>query len=199
MARAVYDFQSLNKKTAIGKRRETMSKEITQFDDAMYESKLDAMIRTKVEDIVNAMLDAEADEIANAGRYERKTGRKAFRAGRYERGPTAKVGRLGLKVPELKGALFESAVIERHRRRESGVEEAPMETYLAGVSARRVDDAGQPPWGDRICLRGRFPTSPSMCMPRSMGGGNARWRADGRTCSWTACGAGVPGAGAWRT
>ena len=35
-----------------------MSKEIMQFDDAMFESKLDAMIKTKVEDIVNAMPDA---------------------------------------------------------------------------------------------------------------------------------------------
>lgn len=56
MARAVYDFRSPNKKTAIGKRREAMSREIIQFDDAMFESKLDAMIKTKVEDIVNAML-----------------------------------------------------------------------------------------------------------------------------------------------
>lgn len=52
----MYDFQSPNKKTAIGKRREAMSKEIIQFDDAMFESKLDAMIKTKVEDIVNSML-----------------------------------------------------------------------------------------------------------------------------------------------
>lgn len=56
MARAVYDFQSPNKKTTIGKRRETMSKEIIQFDDAMFESKLDVMIKTKVEDIVNSIL-----------------------------------------------------------------------------------------------------------------------------------------------
>ena len=33
-----------------------MSKEIIQFDDAMFESKLDAMIKTKVEDIVNSIL-----------------------------------------------------------------------------------------------------------------------------------------------
>ncbi|MCD0186027.1 IS256 family transposase, partial [Bifidobacterium longum subsp. longum] len=42
-----------------------MSKEIIQFDQAMFETKLDTMVREKVERIVNAMLDAEADEIAN--------------------------------------------------------------------------------------------------------------------------------------
>ena len=54
-----------------------MSKEIIQFDQAMFETKLDTMVREKVERIVNAMLDAEADEIANAARYER-TGERCF-------------------------------------------------------------------------------------------------------------------------
>ena len=35
---------------------------------------------------------------------------------------TAKAGRLGLKVPKLKGEVFESAVIERRRRREESVD-----------------------------------------------------------------------------
>ena len=37
-----------------------MSKEIIQFDQAMFESKLDAMVREKVERIVNAMPDASS-------------------------------------------------------------------------------------------------------------------------------------------
>ena len=69
-----------------------MSKEIIQFDQAMFESKLDRMVREKVEQIVNRMLDAEADEIASASRYERTGGRKAYRAGHYGRRVTAKAG-----------------------------------------------------------------------------------------------------------
>jgi len=88
----------------------------------MFETKLDTMVREKVERIVNAMLDAEADEIANAARYERAGERKVYRAGHYDRSLTAKAGRLGLKVPKLKGEVFESAVIERHRRREESVD-----------------------------------------------------------------------------
>ena len=110
-----------------------MPREIIRFDQAMFESKLDAMVREKVERIVNAMLDAEADEIANAARYERSGGRKVYRAGHYERSLTAKAGRLELKVPKLKGALFESAVIERYRRRGESVEEALIGMYPAGV------------------------------------------------------------------
>ncbi|WP_250237451.1 IS256 family transposase [Bifidobacterium longum] len=130
-----------------------MSREIIRFDQAMFESELDAMVREKVERIVNAMLDAEANEIANAARYERSGGRKAYRAGHYERSLTAKAGRLELKVPKLKGALFESAVIERYRRREESVEEALIDMYLAGVSTRQVDDTGQLLWGDRMPSR----------------------------------------------
>ena len=96
------------------------------------------------------MLDAEADEIANAAKYERTGERKAYRAGHYDRSLTAKAGRLALKVPKLKGAVFESAVIERYRRREESVEEALIDMYLAGVSTRQVDDISQLLWGDRM-------------------------------------------------
>lgn len=92
----------------------------------------------------------QADEIANAARYERSGGRKAYRAGHYERGLTAKAGRLELKVPKSKGALFEPAVIERCRRRGESVEEALIDMHLAGVSTRQVDDTGRLLRGDRM-------------------------------------------------
>ena len=86
---------------------------IIQIDQNLFETRLDRLITEKMTQILNAMLDAEADEITGAARYERSGGRKAYRAGHYERKLTAKAGRLELKVPKLKGTLFESAVIER--------------------------------------------------------------------------------------
>ena len=88
---------------------------IIQIDQNLFETKLDRLVTEKMTQILNAMLDAEADEITGAARYERKEGRKAYRAGHYERTLTAKAGRLELRVPKLKGAVFESAVIERYR------------------------------------------------------------------------------------
>ena len=120
-----------------------MSDKIIRFDDAMFESEPDALVRVKVERTINAMPDAGADEIANAAGYERRTGRKAFRAGHHGRTPAAKAGKLSLKAPELKGALFGSAVIERCRRRESSVEEALMEMCLAVDEGMREDAAGR--------------------------------------------------------
>ena len=57
---------------------------------------------------------------------------------------------MAVRVPKLKGAVFESAVIERYRRREESVKEALIDMYLAGVSTRRVDDTGQALWGERM-------------------------------------------------
>ena len=141
----------------------------------------------------------QADEIANAARYERSGGRKAYRAGHYERSLTAKAGRLDLKVPKSKGALFASAVIERYRRREESVEEALIDMYPAGVSTRQVDDTGQLPWGDRMTsqtLSGKL---------KRVYAEIDEWRTrplDDEypyVCSWTACGTSAPEAEAWRT
>ena len=46
---------------------------------------------------------------------------------------------MSLQVPKLRSLPFETAIIERYRRRESSVEEALIEMYLAGVSVRRVE------------------------------------------------------------
>ena len=74
---------------------------IIQIDQNLFETKLDRLVTEKMTQILNAMLDAEADEITGAARYERKEGRKAYRAGHYERTLTAKAGRLELRVPNV--------------------------------------------------------------------------------------------------
>ena len=53
-------------------------------------------------------------------------------------------------MPRLKGISFETAIIERYRRRESSVEEALIEMYLAGVSVRRVEDITEALWGSKV-------------------------------------------------
>ena len=55
-----------------------------------------------------------------------------------------------LKVPKLKGVPFETAIIERYRRRESSVEEVLIKMYLAGVSVRRVEDITEAVWGTKV-------------------------------------------------
>jgi transposase-like protein len=61
-----------------------------------------------------------------------------------------KAGEVRLNVPKLRKLPFETAIIERYRRRESSVEEALVEMYLAGVSVRRVEDITEALWGTRV-------------------------------------------------
>ena len=120
-----------------------MPQQILQVDQAMLETTLDRVVRKTVEETLDAMLDAEADEITGAARYERSAGRKAYRAGHYERDPSVKAGRMSLKVPKLKGAIFSWAVIARYRRREESVEEALIagEGRGHGMESRKLREA----------------------------------------------------------
>ena len=53
-----------------------MPNQILQVDENMLETKLDRLVSEKVEQLLNAMLDAEADEITGAARYERSGERR---------------------------------------------------------------------------------------------------------------------------
>jgi transposase-like protein len=123
---------------------------VITIDDQRIKSHLDRVVRGTVEETLNALLDAEADRLCNAQRYERSAARRDTRAGHYERGLQTNAGEVRLRVPKLRRQTFETAIIERYRRRESSVEEALIEMYLAGVSVRRVEDITEALWGTRV-------------------------------------------------
>ena len=124
--------------------------EVIKIDEARIKDHLGEMVRGTVEEALNALLDAEADRLCGAARYERSDARRDTRAGSYDRSLHTKAGEVTLKVPKLRRQTFETAIIERYRRRESSVEEALIEMYLAGVSVRRVEDITEALWGTRV-------------------------------------------------
>jgi putative transposase len=111
---------------------------------------LSAMVRGTVESTLNQMLEAEAEELCRARRYERTADRADTRAGHYERKLVTTSGEVTLKMPRLRSLPFETQIIERYRRRESSVEEAMIEMYLAGLSVRRVEDVSEMLFGARV-------------------------------------------------
>ena len=123
---------------------------VIRIDDERIQDHLQHIVRGSVEETLNALLDAEEDRLVGAGRYERTQTRRDTRAGSYERKLHTTAGSVKLKVPKLRKQTFETAIIERYRRRESSVEEALMEMYLAGVSVRRVEDITEALWGTRV-------------------------------------------------
>ena len=124
--------------------------QIVEIDEAKIRDHLGEVVRGTVEETLNQLLEAEAEALCNAARYERTDARRDYRSGSYSRQLDTKAGRVELKVPKLRKLPFETAIIKRYQRRESSVEEALIEMYLAGVSVRRVEDITQALWGTRV-------------------------------------------------
>lgn len=127
-----------------------MSNNIIQLNQELIHNELKDLVKNSVEETLNALLDQEAESLVNAQRYERSANRQGYRAGHYSRNLQTTAGNVDLKVPKLKGLSFETAIIERYRRRESSVEEALIEMYLSGVSVRRVEDITEALWGTKV-------------------------------------------------
>ena len=127
-----------------------MSEKIVQLNEEVIKGQLKELVRGSVEETLNELLEQEAEKLTQAARYERNEVRQGYRSGHYSRNLTTTFGDVTLHVPRLKGVSFETAIIERYRRRESSVEEALIEMYLAGVSVRRVEDITEALWGSKV-------------------------------------------------
>ena len=123
---------------------------VIKIDEGTIKDHLSGIVRSTVEETLNGLLDAEADELCQAKRYERTEGRRDTRAGHYQRKLQTTAGEVNLKVPKLRKLPFETAIIERYKRRETSVEEALIEMYLAGISVRRVEDITEALWGTKV-------------------------------------------------
>ena len=134
------DSRNLNKREA----------QVIRIDEGELKKHVSEIVRESVEDTLNGLLEAEADNLCHARRYERNSQRASTRAGHYTRSLQTTAGEVHLNVPKLRDLPFETAIIERYRRRESSVEEALVQMYLAGVSVRRVEDITEALWGSRV-------------------------------------------------
>jgi uncharacterized protein YllA (UPF0747 family) len=83
---------------------------VITIDDERIKSHLDRVVRGSVEETLNALLDAEADRLSNAQRYERSAARRNTRADHYERNLQTKAGEVRLKVPKLRDGQSSSAI-----------------------------------------------------------------------------------------
>jgi putative transposase len=75
---------------------------VIQIDEARIRDHLGEMVRGTVEETLNAMLEAEADRLCGAGRYERSQARQDTRAGSYERSLETSAGDANLKILKLR-------------------------------------------------------------------------------------------------
>ena len=110
-----------------------MSKKIVQLNEEIIKGEIKELVRGSAEETLNELLKQEAEKLTQTARYERSEVRKGYRSGHYNRNLTTTSGDVTLHVPRLKDVSFETAIIEKYRRRESSVEGALIEMYLAEV------------------------------------------------------------------
>ena len=125
---------------------------VIQINQEVLHNNLSGYVRKNLENILNELPDAEADRLCHAKRYERNAKRFSTRSGSYNRKIKTTSGEVTLKIQKLRELPFETAIIERYRRRQSSIEEAMMEMYLSGVSVRRIEDITEAIWGARVSV-----------------------------------------------
>ncbi len=62
-----------------------MSEQIVQLNEQVIKAELKELVRQSVQEVLNSLLDAEADQLTNARKYERTEQRQDTRAGHYTR------------------------------------------------------------------------------------------------------------------
>lgn len=125
---------------------------IVSLNEESLRADLRELVRGTVEEMPDGLLDEEADDLVGAERHERAADREAHRAGHHGRRLATTSGEVTIRMPEPEGARFATAIIERYRRRETSVEEAMIETCLAGVSTRRIEDVSEILWGSSVSV-----------------------------------------------
>ncbi len=127
-----------------------MSEKIVQLNDEVIKGQSKELVCGSVEETLNELLEKEAESLTQAARYERSEARQGYRSGHDGRNLTTTSGDVTLHVPRLKGVPFETAIIERYRRRESNVSSKPR----MNIELRRATMCGNTPksFSCRSCL-----------------------------------------------
>ena len=89
---------------------------------------------------LNLVMQLEAMQQVGAEHYQRAESRKAHRNGYKDRSLKTRVGEIQLKKPQFRGISFETKVFDRYSRVEKALINAVLESYLQGVSTRRIQD-----------------------------------------------------------
>jgi putative transposase len=98
----------------------------------------DAGAAKLLEQVLNQVLEAQVSEQLGAERYERTEERQGYRNGVRPRKLTTRVGRLTLRVPQVRDGQFSPELFARYQRSEQALVLALMEMVVNGVSTRKV-------------------------------------------------------------
>ena len=112
-----------------------MPEPFVSLNEESLNAELREIVRKTVEEMLNGLLDEEADDLVGAERYERTADREAYRAGHYERKLTTTSDEVTIRMSKLRGVRFATTIIASCRRSETSVEDVSTncEACLANV------------------------------------------------------------------
>lgn len=122
-----------------------------QTDVIRLRQDISTLLRRRVLEAVESVLEEELAQALGTGRYERSEERRGYRNGHETRRITTELGPQTLEVPrgrivedDGRTREFQSEVVPRYARRTRKVDEAILGAYLAGANTRRIRKALEP-------------------------------------------------------
>lgn len=110
----------------------------------LVESAQPDVLRELLHTIVTQLMSAEADVLCGAGYGERSAERVNSRNGYRTRAWDTRMGTMALAIPKLRaGTYFPNWLLEPRRRAERALVAVVAESYVLGVSTRKVEDLVQ--------------------------------------------------------
>jgi transposase-like protein len=117
----------------------TLRKKLEQQLETIKQSGQDAdWLRDLVEWLVQKLLDLEFQDFIGTEPYERTEKRQGYRNGYRQRELFTRVGRLTLRIPRDREGHFSTDLFEHYQRSEKALVLALQESYLQGVSTRKI-------------------------------------------------------------
>jgi transposase-like protein len=117
---------------------DNLKDQLRQFIKNLKKDEDNDWLREMVEMLTQEMLEVEFEEFLGAEPYERSDERAGYRNGYRERELVTRVGRLNLRVPRDREGRFSTQLFERYQRSEKALVLALQESYLQGVSTRKM-------------------------------------------------------------
>jgi putative transposase len=113
---------------------------LLELTDALRSADGGEMIRTMLGFMLQALVEAEATSVIGAAPHERAETRTTQRNGTRAKTVSTTSGDLTVKIPKLRAGSFFPSLLEPRRRVDVALHAVIMESYVHGVSTRKVDD-----------------------------------------------------------
>lgn len=114
--------------------------DLSELLDAVQSGDVTEKIRTSLQWVLQALIEAEATAVIGAAPHERTDARTAQRNGHRPKVVSTPAGDVELGIPKLRQGSFFPSLLERRRRIDRALYAVVMEAYVHGVSTRKVDD-----------------------------------------------------------